>query len=348
VDFLAREHLLSVSRFAVQHLADSRRSKENNMTGFSLMSRSTFLGLLTTGLLVACTDSTEQATSSEDRVELKSVRVNDTTLHYIERGQGTPVVFVHGALGDYRTWDGQIEAFSEEYRVISYSRRFYYPNEYPQDSVVFPRPDHVEDLKVFIDALDIHPIHLVGHSGGGAISLLFARDYPEYLISLTLGEPAVTELLATTPEGVSARQRFDETVRGPSTAAFQAGNDQEGVRLFIDGVMGRKNAFDNLPSNFRDGMLQNAHTMRSSRLDKNPRTRTRPSFSCEDGGRIRIPTFLIHGELSPKMFVVINDILEQCLPNVERATLQSASHSLEMENPAGFNEIVLGFLRQQK
>jgi len=44
------------------------------------------------------------------------------------------------------------------------------------------------------------------------------------------------------------------------------------------------------------------------------------------------------------MFVVINDILEPCLPNVERATLKGASHSLEMENPGDFNEMVLGFL----
>jgi pimeloyl-ACP methyl ester carboxylesterase len=316
------------------------------MIGSTRISRSASLVLTAALLLGASTDAAQQQTSSADPIELKSIRVDGTTLHYIERGQGTPVVFVHGALGDYRTWDGQIEAFSEKYRVFSYSRRYHYPNEYPQDFIVFPRPDHVEDLKTFIDALDIRPVHLVGHSGGGATSLLFARDYPDYLISLTLGEPAVTELLATTPEGEAARQSYAENVLGPSTAAFEAGDDEEGVRLFIDGVMGREHAFDNLPSNFREGMLQNARTMRSSRLDKTPRTRPRPAFSCEDGARVRMPTFLMQGELSPKMFVVINDILEPCLPNVERATLKGTSHSLEMENPGDFNEMVLGFLNK--
>ena len=33
----------------------------------------------------------------------KEIRVNDVTLNYIEQGQGDPVVFVHGTLGDYRT-----------------------------------------------------------------------------------------------------------------------------------------------------------------------------------------------------------------------------------------------------
>jgi non-heme chloroperoxidase len=318
--------------------------KVGHMKRINHILRYVFVGLLAMIFFVGCSTLMQQGTISEDRLELKSIRVNDTTLHYVERGQGTPVVFVHGAVGDYRTWDGQIEAFSEKYRVISYSRRYHYPNEYPQDAVVFPRPDHVNDLKEFLDALDIRPIHLVGHSGGGAISLLFARDYPEYLISLTLGEPAVTELLATTPEGVSARQSFDDTVVSPSTAAFQVGDDEEGVRLFINGVMGKENAFDNLPENFREGMLQNAHTMRSSMLDKTPRTRPRPSFSCEDGSQIRIPTFLILGELSPKRYASINDTLEPCLPNVERAMLRDASHGLEMENPDDFNEMVLLFL----
>jgi pimeloyl-ACP methyl ester carboxylesterase len=48
--------------------------------------------------------------------------------------------------------------------------------------------------------------------------------------------------------------------------------------------------------------------------------------------------------LSPEIFVRIQDILEQCLPNDERATIPAASHGLEMDNPAAFNEMVLGFL----
>jgi len=310
------------------------------MSGNSLTSRNAFLGLLATISLVACVDSTEQATSSEDRVELKSIRVNDTTLHYIERGQGTPVVFVHGSLGDYRTWDGQLYAFSENYRAISYSRRYHYPNEFPPDALEETAYYQVEDLRTFIDALDIAPIHLVGHSGGGAISLMFARDYPEYLASLTLGEPAVSELLAAMPEGAAFRKTFQEEVYGPVTAAFQAGNDEEAVRLFIDGVQGGAKGFDDLPREFQEGMLQNAPSLRKSRLDNV----NRPRISCEEASQIRLPTLLIHGELSPPMFVLQNTVLAQCMPNVERAILPAASHSLAMENPDDFNEMVLTFL----
>ena len=47
------------------------------------------------------------------------------------------------------------------------------------------------------------------------------------------------------------------------------------------------------------------------------------------------------------MFSLTQDILEQCMLNKERAMIPSASHGLQMENAAAFNETVLGFLARQ-
>ncbi len=306
--------------------------------------RYAFFVVLTAVFLAACSSEPQPELGADVPNRLKTVRANRTTLHYVDVGQGAPVVFVHGSLGDYRTWDGQIQAFSEQYRAISYSRRYHYPNDYPQDTAVFPRPDDVADLKGFIDALDIRPVHLVGHSRGGAIALEFARDYPDYLVSMTLGEPGARNLLTATSEGEAALRSFTDSVSNPSYAALQAGKDEEAVRLFIDGVQGQVNGFASLPQKFREGMLQNVHTMRSSRLTKDPRPRSR--LTCEEAGQIRIPTFLVHGELSPAQFVLTNEMLGKCMPNAERAMLPSTSHSLEMESPIGFNEIVLQFLNR--
>jgi hypothetical protein len=41
--------------------------------------------------------------------QIKQVSVKDTKLTYQEQGRGRPIVFVHGAITDYRTWEGQRE-----------------------------------------------------------------------------------------------------------------------------------------------------------------------------------------------------------------------------------------------
>ena len=55
------------------------------------------------------------------------IRVRGVELHYIEQGQGEPLILLHGGQGDYRSWEPQMKVLSPQFRVISYSRRYNYP-----------------------------------------------------------------------------------------------------------------------------------------------------------------------------------------------------------------------------
>ena len=130
---------------------------------------------------VASPSFAQQKGASSSEMQTREVQINGVTLHYIELGLGTPVVLVHGTLEDYRTWDGQLEALSKGYRLISYSRRYHYPNEWPKDSTDFSVTIHARDLAAFIKALNLPPVHLIGHSYGAYIAFLVARDHPEVI-----------------------------------------------------------------------------------------------------------------------------------------------------------------------
>ncbi len=56
---------------------------------------------------------------------LENIDVKGTQLHYLERGENNNQtgVFTHDAISDYRSWQFQIEPFSQKYRIVSYSRR---------------------------------------------------------------------------------------------------------------------------------------------------------------------------------------------------------------------------------
>ncbi len=82
------------------------------MNSWRIKARLTFLRIIAIALLSACISYTQLESTLNTTLVLKAVPVNNATLHYFEGGQAKQVVFVHGAVGDYRTWDGQIEAFS--------------------------------------------------------------------------------------------------------------------------------------------------------------------------------------------------------------------------------------------
>ena len=88
------------------------------------------------------------AQPAEFEPEIRTADVNGTTIHYFEHGEGEPLVFVHGTLGDLHAFSAQIEEFAKEFRVIAYSRRFHPPNDPPRASAVGstssrPRPRRI-------------------------------------------------------------------------------------------------------------------------------------------------------------------------------------------------------------
>lgn len=287
---------------------------------------------------IASPSLAQQKGASSSEMQTREVQVNGLTLHYIELGQGTPVVLVHGTLEDYRTWDGQLEALSKGYRLISYSRRYHYPNEWPKDSTDFSVAIHATDLAAFIKALNLPPVHLIGHSYGAAIAFLVARDHPEVIRSLTLGEPPMMPLLKATPEG-DALLAAAITRSIATSEAFKQGNDDEGVRRFVNGVLG-DGSYEKLPPPVLKRVMDNAHELKGEASSQN----LHPPTTCEDVQKMKAPTLLVDGERSPKMFRVINDRLQHCLPSVERATIPAASHQMEVENPQAFNNAVLAFI----
>jgi non-heme chloroperoxidase len=315
------------------------QQQESHMQPRTLVLKYFVVGLVAATCFVASPPFAQQKGASPSGVQTKKVRVNGVTLHYIERGQGTPVVLVHGTLGDYRTWDGQLEAFSKRYRVISYSRRYHYPNRWTKDSTDFSVTIHARDLTAFIKALKLPPVHLIGHSYGAFIAFLVARDHPEVIRSLTLGEPPVMPLLKTTPEGDALLTTFITTSIVPSGDAFKHGNDEEGVRRFVNGVLG-EGSYEKLPPPVRKRLMDNAKELKGETSSQD----LFPPITCEDVQKVKAPTLLLDGELSPKMFHLINDMLDHCLPSKERAMIPAASHGLEFENPQAFNETVLAFI----
>ena len=294
--------------------------------------------------LCSC-NSTNTGTATQNKThgtyEVKRVFINGDSIHYVDIGKGAPVVFVHGSLGDYRTWGGQLDTFAKNYRVIAYSRRYAYPNNKSvSDSADYSVTPHTQDLNEFLRTLNAGPVHLVGHSYGAFTALLTAMDHPEFVQSLTLGEPPVMSLLQNVRGGDTLINNFVTQIMIPAGEALKVNDSVKAVRIFIQGVMGDSLYFDRMPDHYRQLFMTNVLETRGTVSTKNPF----PQISCDDLKKIQRPVLLVKGEKSPQVFISIIDELQRCLTNTETATLSNTSHGLEYENPVEFNKAVLDFI----
>ena len=266
----------------------------------------------------------------------KQIIANGTPLTYVEEGKGVPVVLVHGAVGDYRTWTGEMADFASRYHVIAYSLRSHYPNTWtdgPYNAQV-----HTADLVALLQALNMGPVHLVGHSYGGLMAAVVAREHPELVRSLVLAEPSLNGLIAAN-DNAKAQLAQVGVVMKTAQGLVQKGELEQAVIAFIDFVNAPGGGFKGIPEFYRNGMLQNASTAKPLLASPPP-----PSFTCDDAKTMTVATLLVEGQLTHEFRRMVNAELQRCLPHAERTVVPGAAHPLEMVKPQEFNAAVLQFL----
>lgn len=272
--------------------------------------------------------------------ESTKVRVNGVDLHYIERGKGDPLILLHGGQGDYRSWGPQLEALSPHYRVISYSRRYNYPNNNPLTATYRAGYTDAEDLAAFIRHLRLERVHLVGTSAGALTALVLATKNPEMVRSMVLAEPPVLRWAKEDPNGEALYREFMTTIWKPAAAAFKAGDDQGAMRILVD-AFGGSGRFDSLPPERRTVAIQNSRFFRAATSSPDPF----PELSKERVKRLNMPIMIVGGENTLKINKFINEELMRLLPKAERAVIPRAGHGSARDNPQAFNEAVLEFLK---
>jgi non-heme chloroperoxidase len=270
----------------------------------------------------------------------KTITVNGTNLTYVEQGQGPPLVLVHGTLVDYRYWAAQVEQFAARHRVIAVSLRHHYPNASTGDLADYGPRVHAVDVAALIQTLAVGPVHLVGHSYGGFVALLLARDHPGFVRSLVLEEPGRLAGLITNEQDKAEVQPIlasSGESRQKVLAQLEAGNREGAIRTFAERFLG-PGAYEHMSATFRGYQMDNVHTLKPT-LTLGPEP-----FTCEDAGRLGVPTLLVGGDASPRLFPLMLNGLHACLRTVERVTIPRASHFVHLDNPVDFNRAVLEFI----
>ncbi|MEY2781776.1 MAG: hypothetical protein RL307_1480 [Pseudomonadota bacterium] len=237
-------------------------------------------------------------------------------VEFNESGQGEAIVFVPGSFSNGASWRGISSALAGEYRTITTSLSGYGKTQERRS----PGGDHMaKELDVLDSVLQRvnAPVHLVAHSFGAYVALLYTLRRPHSVMSLSLLEPTVFDLL---------RLCGETTLNDEVLAVLHAyktdwnSGASSAVRHIID-FYGGAGTFESYPDPIKTKLIEQTPT---NVLD------WETGYACSAApaeiSTCRLPTRIICGSLSNEPMKTSNRLLCDLLPNAEMCFLEGANH----------------------
>lgn len=133
---------------------------------------------------------------------MEKINVNDIELAYTRRGEGTPLVLLHGYPLDSHLWDDVAPLLEDTFDLIlpdlrGFGKSTTVDSPYTMD-------DYASDIAGLLDQLGLQKAAIAGHSMGGYVALAFARLYSERVSGLGL---VSSQVLADPPDRKEARYK---------------------------------------------------------------------------------------------------------------------------------------------
>jgi pimeloyl-ACP methyl ester carboxylesterase len=147
----------------------------------------------------------------------------------------------------------------------------------------------------------------------------------------------ILRLLARDPRAGIGFVKLGARGIGPAMKAFNRGDDEGALRVFMAAVAGKERV-EAIPEDRFQAFVGNAGPFKAQLRAGFP------DFSPDDARSIRSPTLLVSGTETPVPLTAVTDRLEQLMPNVTRLNIGGASHNMFDSHPEQFNAGVVEFI----
>ena len=260
------------------------------------------------------------------------MRVNGASLAVLDRGAGAALVFVHGALGDWRTFAPHVALMAQRLRAVSYTQRFFGPEAYPSEPR-FGVGAHADDLIALIEALGA-PADVVAWSYGGHVALDAMLRRPDLVRAALIYEPGfptyVTDAADLAAFGADAEAMF-----APVSEAVQRGDLQEAARRLVEASTGFADEPDGISEARRAIYRDTAHTLPLMFTQTPP-----PLIAAADLARLKPRVSIAWGELTRPSFAIVSHAAACAIANGEHGSIPGAGHLWPESAPGDFVALV--------
>ncbi|HEU4993821.1 MAG TPA: alpha/beta fold hydrolase [Gemmatimonadaceae bacterium] len=272
-----------------------------------------------------------------EKSSLHTIVVDGRRIAYREVGDADApaVVMAHCSGGSHREWVALSQELSGRYRVIVPDLIGYGASEpWPANAPLRSFAD--VDVLVAFARLSRRPVHLVGHSYGGAVALDAARVLGARVRSLTLIEPVAFHLLK--PLGRISEWYEIHSLGERMLKAMRLRQDREAARLFTRYWLGAW-SWVLMSRRARDRVVATIGKVAAEfealdRRDESP----------ADYRNVTARTQLIVGSRTQRSARAVVEELLLLLPNVTVRELKGAGHMSPMTHPREVNELIAAHL----
>lgn len=248
--------------------------------------------------------------------------IKEGKFSYIEKGEGTPLVVLHGLMGGLSNFEEVISFFSKAgYKVVV--------PELPLFSMSLLTTS-VKNLAKFLSRFIKHKgfdkVILLGNSLGGHVGLLYSKSHPDSVKSLILtGSSGLYE--NTMGDGYPRRGDYE----------FIKKKCEE---VFYDPAVATKEIVDEVFENVNDrGKLIKTLAIAKSAIRHN---------MAKDLPKMNVPTCLIWGKNDSVTPPRVAEEFHELLPDSDLFWIDKCGHAPMMEHPKEFNEILHSWLLKRE
>jgi pimeloyl-ACP methyl ester carboxylesterase len=230
--------------------------------------------------------------------------VNDIRMYYAEYGEGDPILFIHGGLGNADVWGHQVADFAKDHLVIVADSRGHGRSTRSQQP--FGYDLMTSDYVALLDYLKIDKVTLVGWSDGGIIGIDMAMKHPEKLTRV------IAQAANVTTDGVKSDVM--------STKTF---NDY----INVAGEYYKK--LSPTPNEY-DAFVKQISEMWA----------TQPAWTAADLGKITVPITLAIGDHDEAVKLDHTEMMAKEIPGAKLVILKDASHFAMLQDPEGYDAMI--------
>jgi len=265
---------------------------------------------------------------------MNKIALSHGELAYIDRGEGSPVLLLHGFPLDHTMWNAQIEALAGTARVVAPDLRGFGQSPLGE---VDPRygismDQYADETAEFLDALGIRePVVLVGFSMGGYIAWQFVRKHGNRVHALIQCD---TRAIADNDEGRAGRIKMAEKVAewGSERVA-----EMMGPKLFS------AKALETRPELMAEVRSVVKKTPPASIAAAQRGMAARPDVTAMLP-TINVPTQILVGDADAISTQTEMQSIAAAVPRAEFVVIPNAGHMTTMEQPAAVNDALAEFI----